>query len=152
MATNDLISDGVHYLSGIGSTSFHNEWNDEEIEVNLFKIDDVVYGAYVDPDDGYRSYGCITATPEFVGMKCDTEFPPQKVIVENVKKEIPSCVENDWVGIDKELLIIKDAILNKNVLVVGTDYSEDYYPMAIFDYQPMNLYVNVERHINGNVD
>ena len=42
----NVIENGVHYLSGIGSTTYHDEWNNEYIDVELFCIDDVVYGAY----------------------------------------------------------------------------------------------------------
>ena len=136
----NVIEDGVHYLSGIGSTTYHDEWNNEYIDVELFCIDDVVYGAYIDPDDGYRSYGKITAATDIADCKCQFTFPPQKVIVENVHTKI-----------EDEFGITKDAILDKEVLVVGTDYSDDWYPCAIFNYQPMNLYANVEKSAKGFV-
>ena len=116
------------------------------VQANL--IDDVVYGAYIDPDDGYRSYGKITAATDIADCKCQFTFPPQKVIVENVHTNI-----EDEFGIttDAYKLVIKDAILDKEVLVVGTDYSDDWYPCAIFNYQPMNLYANVEKSAKGFV-
>ena len=141
-----IIEDGVHYLSGIGSTTYYDEWNKVMVDVDLFCIDGVVYGAYIDPDDGYRSYGKITAATDIADCKCQFTFPPQKVIVENVHTKI-----EDEFGIttDAYKLVIKDAILDKEVLVVGTDYSDDWYPCAIFNYQPMNLYANVEKSAKG---
>lgn len=84
----NIIEDGVHYLSGIGSTTYHDDWNNEDIDVELFCIDDVIYGAYIDPEDGYRSYGRITAATDIADCKCQFTFPPQKVIVENVHTKI----------------------------------------------------------------
>lgn len=45
----NLISDGIHYLSGIGSVQFtdENSINYNEIEGNLFEIDGVTYLAYL---------------------------------------------------------------------------------------------------------
>ena len=143
-----IIEDGVHYLSGIGSTTYYDEWNKVMVDVDLFCIDDVVYGAYIDPDDGYRSYGRITAATAIADCKCQFTFPPQKVIVENVHTKV-DC-EYGFVT-DAYKLVIKDAVLNKEVLVVGTDYSDDWYPCAIFNYQPMNLYANVEKAAKGYV-
>lgn len=145
----NIIEDGVHYLSGIGSTTYHENWNNEDIDVELFCIDDVVYGAYIDPFDDYRSFGRITAATDIVNCKCQFTFPPQKVIVENVRTKIKDEYGN---YIDNYKLVIKDAILNKEVLVVGTDYSDEYYPCAIFSYQPMNLHVNVEKSTKGSVN
>lgn len=143
-----IIKDGVHYLSGIGSTTYYDHWNKEEVDVDLFCIDDVVYGAYIDPDDGYRSYGRITAATDIANCKCQFTFPPQKVIVENVHTK----VDGEYgTATDAYKLVIKDAVLNKEVLVVGTDYSDDWYPCAIFNYQPMNLYANVEKSAKGYV-
>ena len=144
----NIIEDGIHYLSGIGSTTYHDDWNNEDIDVELFCIDDVIYGAYIDPEDGYRSYGRITAATDIADCKCQFTFPPQKVIVENVHTKI----EDEYgIATDAYKLVIKDAILNKEELVVGTDYSDDYYPCAIFSYQPMNLYANVEKSAKGFV-
>ena len=139
----NLISDGIHYLSGIGSVQFtdENSINYNEIEGNLFEIDGVTYLAYLDPDDGWRSYGVMQPTTQY---KCQYTFPPQKVIVTN--RHIEEELTDDWgynEQVKRDFLIIKDAILNKEVLAVGTDYSEDYYPVAIFRYSPMNLYANV---------
>lgn len=136
------LTKGVHYLSGVGFGTIHDEWNDEDIDVDLFCIDGVTYGAYVDPDDGYRSYGHIGVS----NLECQYTFEPQKVIVDIVEERE---VDETWGGYirDVRMVIIKDAILNKEVLRVGTDYADSYYPMAIFDYQPMNLYSNVARSI-----
>lgn len=139
----NLIEDGVHYLSGIGNTTYHSDWDNAEVDVDLFCIDGIVYGAYIDPLDGYRSYGIITEVTDIPNCKCQFTFPPQKVIVRNIHSE------TEYTNFYK--IVIKDAILDKEVLVVGTDYYDDYYPCAIFDYQPMNLYANVVKSAKGTV-
>lgn len=133
----NIISNGLHYLSGIGHSTKHN-WDGTEINVNLFCIDDKTYGVYEDPDDGWRSYGRL----EEVDDKCQYTFPPQsiKVVNEKVYNETDYGIYTEYE--DKFIIHIYDAINGKEVLVVGTDYSDDYYPLAIFNYTPENLEIN----------
>lgn len=134
-----LIPNGYYLLSGIGHTTIKDEYHiDEDIEVDLFCLNGVTYGAYIDPYDGYRSYGIIS--PMENGVKCQYTFSPQPVRVKN--EEVKNSAGNLT---DKELIKIIDAVNKKEVLVVGTDYSEDYYPYAIFNYTPENLEINRNR-------
>ena len=48
----------------------------------------------------------------------------------------------DYFAEDKHLLVMTDATNGKEVLVVGTDYTDDYYPNACFHWQPENLEIN----------
>ena len=132
----NVISNGLHTISGIGDAIIHDDWNDEDIDVDLFCIDGVTYGAWIDPDDGYRSYGVIKAMPEH---KCQYTFPPQSIKIEN--KTIKGN-PMDYFAEDKTLFVMTDATNGKEVLVVGTDYSDNYYPNACFKWQPENLEVN----------
>lgn len=127
----NIISDGIHYLSGIGYSTKEDGWSC--INVYLFCIDGKTYGAYEDPDDGYRSFGCL----EEMDAKCQYTFPPQAVRV--VNERVDGEIE------DKFMIHILDAVNGKEVLVVGTDYSDGYYPMAIFNYTPENLEINKNR-------
>lgn len=136
----DFLTDGVHYLSGIGHTVFKDRY-DDDIEGELFCIDGNVYGAYIDPDDGWRSYGVI----QKVDAKCQYTFPPQAVLIEHID-ENRMIKEDDWFDyVKRELLVIKDAKNLEEVLVVGTDRTDDYYPCAIFNYTPENLEINKEK-------
>lgn len=148
MAVYNVISDGEHFLSGIGHTTIKPNFSfiNRDIDVDLFCIDGVTYGAYIDPDDGYRSYGVIDKVTD---CKCQYTFPPQRVMVKN--EEIAGKIhykddDYEWDRYEsKKLIRITDAVNGKEVLVVGTDYSEDYYPYAIFHYTPENLEVNKNR-------
>lgn len=139
---NILIPDGIHTLSGIGSTTItiNEGWSDESVvDADIFEIDGQTYGAYEDPDDGYRSYGLLQTMND---ETCQYKFPPQRVIVRNVVLE----TTGEWGEvICKRFLCLDDPVTNKNVLAIGTDFSDDYYPIAIFEYHPENLNVNQNR-------
>lgn len=128
---------GKYMMSGVGSATMTDDWNGNDIDIDLFCLDGVVYGAYIDPDDGYRSYGVIRPTD----YKCQYTFPPQEVIVEEVEERVPheGCYDYDE---HRRFITITDAKNGKLILKVGTDYTDDYYPMAIFSYSPENFEVN----------
>ena len=146
MAQN-TISDGKHFLSGVGHATIKcdNIYSDD-VDVDLFCIDGITYGAFIDPDDGYRSYGSIQEVKEH---KCQYTFPPQPVNIQNVNiNEEVYCEDNfgEWYEyISKDFLRMTDAVNGKEVLEIGTDYSENYYPCAIFHYTPENLEINKNR-------
>lgn len=133
----NVITNGKHYISGIGRSSLTF---DDNVEVVLLCIDGETYGAYTDPYDGYRSYGCFQ---KMENEKCQYLFPPQPIIVkfekieESVKHE--SGITED---INREMLYITDAINGKEILSVGTDSYDYYYPIAIFNYSPQNFHIN----------
>lgn len=133
---DNIISNGLHTISGIGNVTIQDDLHDTDIDVDLFCIDGVTYGAFIDPDDGYRSYGVITKMPEY---KCQYTFPPQPIKVEN--KLVKGSPMTRFAE-DKHLLVMTDATNGKEVLVVGTDYAVDFYPNACFYWQPENLEIN----------
>lgn len=133
---DNIISNGLHTISGIGNITTQDGLYDTDIDVDLFCIDGVTYGAFIDPHDGYRSYGVIKKMPEY---KCQYTFPPQPIKIEN---KIIKGNPMDYFVEDKHLLVMTDATNGKEVLVVGTDYTDDYYPNACFRWQPENLEIN----------
>lgn len=133
---DNIISNGLHTISGIGNITTQEGLYDTDIDVDLFCIDGVTYGAFIDPHDGYRSYGVIKKMSEY---KCQYTFPPQPIKIEN---KIIKGNPMDYFVEDKHLLIMTDATNGKEVLVVGTDYTDDYYPNACFHWQPENLEIN----------
>lgn len=139
MEQEKLIADGIHYLSGIGSVTEYDEWTINDVK--LFCLDGKTYGAYVDRCDGYRSYGHIGE----VDYKCQYTFPPQPVQVVNAC--VNDVIKHDgWTEYeDKFMIRILDATNGKEVLVVGTDNSDSFYPVAIFNYTPENLEINQNR-------
>lgn len=98
--------------------------------VCIFTLDGVHYKIVEDPDDGYRSY-CREL--EVSDTKPKYSFP--SISVECSMKPDGDLYKHD-------VLIIKDAITNKPILKVGTEYVDDYYPCCIFEYHPENMCVN----------
>jgi len=138
-----VISNGLHYLSGIGDAQIKDDFNGGMIDARLFCIDGQTYCVYTNPDDGYRSYGAIRTT----NKKCQYTFEPQPILAVNKKVEgYDDNNEGYWRDeVNKSMLVLLDAINHQEVLTIGTDYTEDYYPCAIFDYQPQNMEVNKNR-------
>lgn len=139
-----IIQDGKYLLSGVGTAQINTTGWDEETthEVHLFCLNGITYGAWIDPDDGYRSYGDFRKMEE--NVKCQYRFPPQEVIVTNVTKKGP-CGDSLYYEDNSTTIVITDATNGKEVLVIGTSYYDSYYPMAIFRYTPENLEINQNR-------
>lgn len=132
------LQDGIHYLSGVGT--FSEETYDEIVEANTFCIDGTVFVAYLNPSDGYRSYGSIYPEPE---AKCQYMFSPQPVRIEFVRESESDDMEPYPDNApNREYYRITDAVNGKEILVVGNSYWDEYYPMAIFNYTPENLEIN----------
>ena len=134
----DLIPNGEYELSGVGFTTipvgfFYDE---ETADGDTFCLNGITYVAYADPDDGYRSYGIFAKSKE----ECQYKFPPQKVKVTNYVEKDDS--DETYYPTNIKKIVITDAVTGDEILVIGTDYSDDYYPCAIFRYTPENLYIN----------
>lgn len=90
------------------------------VDNNEFKLDDTVYEAIEDENDGYRSYLDSVVVVEGNGLFFTK--PLARVRVEELD-------ENNW--------CLVDVLTGHNWLTVGTDYSMDgYYPSFVFNYQP----------------
>jgi len=117
MELKDL--EGKHILTGVDYLP--KEYGAEAI----FCLDGITYKITEDADDGYRSY---MGQLEITTQKVRNTFPEQKVVV-------------TYRGEDEEMLVFITES-GKKLLAVGTDYSEDYYPMAIFDWNPELMDIN----------
>ncbi len=134
------IKEGRHILSGIDDYAKQLGDYEEDSEAIVLQIDDINYGFYVDPSDGYRSYSEVEELPNF---KCQHTFPPQFVDLEI--ETIPRGYDDyDYI------LKFKDAINGKIVLEVGTEFVTDYYPCAVFKWFPENLEINRKSEIIQN--
>lgn len=133
---SEMIENGWHELSGVGRVWYHDDWNDEDVEGVAIRIDGVVYTAYVDPSDGFRSYGYITRAIQ--GEKLSAVFLPQPVFVQNSEER--SQDDNGWPR-DYSMLSVYNH-RDELILCIGTDHSDSYYPRAIFQYNPENLPIN----------
>ncbi len=95
------------------------------VDTNCFKLDDVVYEAIEDPDDGYRSYlDCVQICDVAVASKIFFGLPVARVVVENAD-------EGDFEGYK-----LTDLHDGHEWLRFGTDRSDGWYPYFVFEYSP----------------
>lgn len=131
---------GEHILSGIeeGKTEIETWRNHYETAYYVkFTLDGKTYSAIEDPDDGYRSYmGELKEETE----ECEIKLP-------NI--EVECRMKPDDENGSYDVLIFKDIKSKNDILEIGTDYSEDYYPCCVLGYYPEKMYCNRERVENG---
>lgn len=95
-----------------------------------FALDDTIYLAIEDPADGYRSY---MAELEITEEPCKIKLPDISVVCH--MREDGRYYEND-------VLVFIDSMNGKEILAVGTEDIDDYYPCCVFEYTPENMYCN----------
>ena len=123
---------GQHTLTGVDfeTQTFNNGYRDEYCQVVNFVLDGETYTASEDPDDGYRS--------------CMREIKKSNNVVKNM---FASCNVIGTMRVPdygtSEIIDLTDSITRKVVLSVGTENTDDYYPMWVADFTPENMAVNV---------
>lgn len=127
-----IISEGTHFLSGVERVTVQTEWGDMANGLR-FTIDGKSYECYEDKEDGYRSTGHILETDK----QCKYNFPPQPVNIE----WFDEC--DEYTSYKTWYLVMKDPSTDLVVLRVGTSDYNDYYPMAILDFTPENMKINL---------
>lgn len=141
----DLLGDGTHLFSGVAEVNVQVGWPEDEEYADgiVMTIDGHDWLVYADPDDGYRSYGCL--------MMCDgkykvPQFPAQLVHIKNYHEEGED--DGGWpIDYDKMVMTGRNGRL---ILEIGTDHSDQWYPHAIFYYNPANLPINEYNYGTGN--
>lgn len=90
------------------------------VDNHMFKLDDTVWEAIEDENDGYRSMlECVSVTHGGI-------FRNQPITI----VELREAKRSDLVGYE----LVDD---NQHVwLSIGTDESDDYYPSYVFRYEP----------------
>lgn len=123
-------------LSGFCDATFYVGWNnDEPVDGFIVQIDGVNYGAYVDPDDGYRSYSSFFETDQ----PCTSTFPPQEVLWVTAIDE----GGYDWCEEPKmEALRLINPTTEETIIHVGTVWYDSYYPMGRCYFNPEALPIN----------
>lgn len=109
----------------------HNWW-DEASNVHYVSINSQTYRFCEDPDDGYRSY---LEDVEIVDR-------PVKNIIRPVACR---CTWNEKGVTDHfaaDILTFTDIVSDKTILRVGTGDVYDYYPIAILEWHPENIWYN----------
>lgn len=124
----------------------------KDVETVLFKVDEINYLAYVDPDDGYRSRSVLLKLPE--QMNLITPFPvPIPVTIEVDKEDSYNPYADDEDDDDDSYRQTDrwNIILNycgKPLLEIGTKNIDDYYPAGVINYNqsilPQHKYDNYE--------
>jgi hypothetical protein len=95
------------------------------VDNNSFKLDDVVYEAIEDEEDGYRScLGCIEINEEARASKIFFRMPVARVVVES---------EDDGYFKGYKLTDLHDG---HQWLRFGTSDYDDWYPCFTFEYSP----------------
>jgi len=124
---------GKHLLSGVDEINrqFEHWGSMEDCQCINFVLDGITYTAIEDPDDGYRS------TMEGIIKSDDVvsnTFKPIEVIV---SYRIKDSDNNEC-----DILDFFDAKNGKQIMEIGTDNSDDYYPSFVANWTPENLSVN----------
>ena len=132
MKLNDLV--GKHILSGVevGTLERKAWFGIEQCNYIKFTLDGVTYIAIEDPDDGYRSY---MEELEISEKPCKVKLPNIEVVCKMMED---SEYENN------DVLQFIDILSGKEILSVGTENYDDYYPCCHLEYHPENMYCNRE--------
>lgn len=129
-------------LSGFCDATFYTGWNnDEPVDGFIVQIDGVNYGAYVDPDDGYRSYSSFFETDQ----PCTNTFPPQDVEMECIYEGGGEYYDEDGdlhYAPEKKMLLLSNPTTKEVILEVGTVWYDSYYPMGRCYFNPEALPIN----------
>lgn len=96
------------------------------VDNTRFKLNEIVYQALEDEDDGYRSH---LGSVEVVQSSKDVFYrsPLAKVRVEKAP---------DRENYEQEMWRLVDVKDGHTWLVIGTENTDDYYPWFVFDYSP----------------
>lgn len=106
-------------------------------------LDDVVYEAVEDPDDGYRSR--MDSFVRLEGATVQNTFPAQPVIasLDSGEGSRYNYYQKDYI------LELRNARTNRIVLVVGTSNIDDYYPAYAQAFYPQELDANAGQGNGG---
>ena len=132
---NNIIRCGLGTLSGVQRIDVVSGCWDEVVNGYIFVINGITYKIHENPDDGYRSYTEISVVTDKETI-CNNTFPPQSVF-------ITSENYNKYWGENDEMYTIYN-MDGEVILRFGTDRTDSYYPMAIFEFHPQNMPINME--------
>jgi hypothetical protein len=129
MELKDLV--GLRELSGVDRGHIADDSLFRDAKTLKFVLDGKTYTAIEDPNDGYRS---TCRNLEVIdGNHAANRFPPQRVMAV-MRKDGDYCKNN--------VLELLDTVTGKVVLSVGTENTNDYYPMCIMSFNPENMAIN----------
>lgn len=121
--------EGIHSLDAVDMGTSEREGMLEEIldaQHIRFRLDGVLYVAYEDPMDGYRS--CIKDIEILENARIKNVFPSIMVKAE----------------LDEEVLYFKDLKSGEVVMEIGTIQNE-WYPSFIARFDPKGIFYNIHQ-------
>lgn len=127
---------GKHILQGIelGTTTVSDWCGEKTAQYVQFTLDGVTYVAIENPSDGYRSYCRKLA---IIDNPCEISLPNIDVICLHRANGVGYYSKSD-------ILEFVDCNNGKTILLVGTNNTDDYYPVCTFEYTPENMSCNKE--------
>ena len=124
---------GKHLLSGVDEINrkFEHWGSMEDCQCINFVLDGITYTAIENPVDGYRSSmeGIIKSDD----VVSNTFQPIEVTVFYRIKNEYDS---------DCDILDFFDANNGKQIMEIGTDNTDDYYPSFVANWTPENLSAN----------
>lgn len=123
---SDLV--GWFDLTGVDYTTTKalNSWSDDDdAQVMTLILNGISFSFIEDPDDGYRSTLDSVIVGEF--QEIENTFPPIKVYFTHVDEE------------QEHMIYGYVNTMDKYILRIGTDHTDDYYPTYTAEWNPKIL-------------
>ena len=129
---------GIHKLSAVQYYENKSDYSWHNCKGYYVVIDDVVYAFEYNPDDGYRSWGTVFIVDNMSidNIEKKNKFIPQDVMIEHITRD------KYYDSVD--YYEIKNPNTAEVILKIGTDRSDSYYPMAIFEFDKKALKNNMK--------
>jgi len=143
-----VLTDGLHVLSGIKTDieiSMH--WGDEQTTATIILMDGIRYVMYDDPEDGWRSSGRLYQVndelEEYLDKKSVKKLQEETLYpIPDEKVKVQYREEHKGYDNDNEYYEFCNAETGELILRIGTENYNDWYPCAVFSYNPENLSCN----------
>ena len=137
MELKDFI--GEYTLDAVDYDSFGVNYDYNEINGIIIRLNGTSYTFIEDPEDGYRSM----LNDVFIESNYDhkTIFPGIDVVCSYETK----CPYEKYNTPDEEseLIVFRSKLTGKIICIIGTDYNDSYYPSFVSVFQPENMDCNL---------
>ena len=132
MILSDLL--GYHELSGVQYATLPENEYGEYSNVMDFILDNKVYSAIDDPDDGYRS--------------CLKEIRQDRISAAEISNQFDAVpVVGKYSGNSTDVVELADQYTGRTIMAIGTDHNDGYYPCCILSFYPENI--TIPRKLHG---